>query len=54
MDEFIDRAIGIKISLMCGVIGGQMSSVGEVTVEPGHLWRSHCCVGVTRDLSEGP
>lgn len=42
MDEFIDRAIGIKISLMGRVIGGQMSSVGE----PGHLWRSYCCVGV--------
>lgn len=49
MDEFIDRAIGIKISLMGGVIGGQLSSVGEVTVEPGHLWRSHCCIGITSD-----
>lgn len=48
MDEFIDRAIGIKISLMGGVIGGQLFPVGEVTVEPGHLWRSHCCVGITQ------
>lgn len=41
--EFIDRAIGIESSLR----GVQGSSVGEVIIGPGHLWRSHCWVGVT-------
>lgn len=48
MEEFIDRAVGVNSSLVGGVTGGQGSSVGDVFVGQGHLWRSHCWVGVTR------